>query len=108
MLTWSDCFATNIGLVDQQHQNLFGLLNKLSDNFSSGNPSETLIEEALQDLLAYADKHFVDEELLMVQHKLDPRHINIHRMEHKSFIYDTTRMKEHLYTEDYLTEVSEN
>ncbi|MBL6988074.1 MAG: hypothetical protein ISR72_13775, partial [Methylobacter sp.] len=107
MLVWSDKFATNIELVDFQHKKLFDLLNKLSDAFKQGNPSEIMINEILQELLDYADKHFVDEELLMLQSKLDIRHINIQRMEHRSFLYDIKNMSGHLCTEDDFKEVSE-
>ncbi len=107
MLLWSDTFATHIELVDTQHQKLFELLNSLSDSFKQGNPSEAVVNGILEELIAYSDKHFVDEELLMAHSKLDPRHINIHRMEHKSFIYDTKSMWEHLCTEDDLIVVSE-
>ncbi|MDP2100573.1 MAG: hemerythrin family protein [Methylobacter sp.] len=107
MLAWSDSFATKIELVDFQHQKLFELLNRLSDNFKQGDPSETIVNETLLELIAYADKHFIDEELLMLHSKLDPRHINIHRMEHKSFIYDARSMYEHLCTSEDLIEVAE-
>ncbi len=107
MLAWSDSFATKIEMVDLQHQKLFELLGRLSDNFNQSDPSETLVNDTLQELLAYADKHFVDEELLMLHSKLDARHINIHRMEHKSFIYDAQSMYEHLCTTDDLIVVSE-
>lgn len=107
MLSWSDGFATKIELADLQHQKLFELLNKLSDSFKQGGPTEAIINDALQELIAYADKHFVDEELLMLHSKLDPRHVNIHRMEHKSFIYDTQNMWEHLRTEEDVMDVGE-
>ncbi|MDP1771379.1 MAG: hemerythrin family protein [Methylobacter sp.] len=107
MLVWSDRFATNIELVDLQHKKLFELLNKLSDSFKQGSPSDVMVYETLQELMDYADKHFVDEELLMVQSKVDPRHINIQRMEHRSFLYDIKNMSGHLCTEDDFKEVSE-
>lgn len=107
MLTWSDSFATKIESVDIQHQKLFELLEKLSNSFKKGGPSEVMVNETLQELIDYADKHFVDEELLMLHSKLDPRHVNIHRMEHKSFIYDTKSMWEHLCTEEDVVAVSE-
>ena len=107
MLTWSDSFATKIESVDLQHRILFDLLNKLADCFAQGGPDRPIVNDTLQELFAYADKHFVDEELLMIHNKLDLRHINLHRMEHKSFIYDTKSMWEHLFTEEDLAEVSE-
>jgi len=107
MLTWSDCFCTHIEIVDEQHKKLFELLEELSESFQQGGPNQALIEQALKELLDYANKHFVEEELLMLHSKLDARHVNLHRMEHKSFIYDITSMSEHLFTEEDLVETSE-
>lgn len=107
MLAWSDHFATKIEIVDTQHKKLFELLNLLPESVASGTPDPVMIEQTLKELMAYADKHFVDEELLMAHHHLDPRHINVHRMEHKSFMYDIQNMWEHLSLEEDLAEVSE-
>ncbi|MFZ2450221.1 MAG: hypothetical protein CTY16_15945 [Methylobacter sp.] len=107
MLVWSDSFATKIEIVDTQHKKLFELLNRLPECVASGRPDPEMIDSILKELMAYADKHFVDEELLMAHHHLDPRHINVHRMEHKSFMYDVQNMWEHLSLEEDLTEVSE-
>lgn len=107
MLTWSDSFNTKIEIVDQQHQKLLELLRHLSESFGHGGPDEALIDHSLKELLDYANEHFIEEELLMAHCKLDTRHINLHRMEHKSFIYDITSMYEHLFTEEDLTEMSE-
>ncbi|MDD5271778.1 MAG: hemerythrin family protein [Methylovulum sp.] len=108
MLTWSDSFATKIDIVDLQHKKLFELLNKLSVSFGQNKePGENLVGDILQELVAYADKHFIDEELLMLHSKLDPRHINIHRMEHKSFMYDAQSMWEHFGTEEDVQEIAE-
>lgn len=107
MLIWSDSFATKIELVDFQHQKLFELLNRLSGSFEQDNPSEAMVNETLKELFDYADKHFVEEELLMLHNKLEPRHISIQRMEHRSFLYDIKRMSEHLYTTDDFLDISE-
>ncbi|PPD42028.1 MAG: hypothetical protein CTY16_15380 [Methylobacter sp.] len=107
MLIRPDRLATKIELVDVQHQKLFELLTKLSEGFGQGSPNEKLIGDALQELMAYADKHFLEEELLMLRSKLDPRHIKIHRMEHRSFMYDAKSMWEHLCVEEDLASVAE-
>jgi hemerythrin len=107
MLVWTESFDTKIELVDTQHKKLFELLNRLSDSFVAGMPERAMVDAILKELMAYADKHFVDEELLMLHSHLDARHVNVHRMEHKSFMYDVQNMYEHLCTEDDLQEVSE-
>jgi hemerythrin len=86
---------------------LFELLNLLADTFNQGNPSRSIIDEALGKLLSYADEHFMDEELLMVQKKIDARLVSMQRMEHKSFIYDVNLMREGLFDEENLLEKAE-
>lgn len=102
MLAWTYRFATNIELVDTQHKRLFDLLNILADNFQKKEPSEALIEDALQQLVSYAEKHFTEEEGLMDEYRLDTRHVKIHRMEHHSFMYEIERIRTHLSAEEGL------
>lgn len=103
----SDIIATKIESVDIQHQKLFELLKKIAESFSTDHLDEKIVGDALQELIAYADKHFIEEEILMVHNKLDPRHISIHRMEHKSFLYDAKTMWEYLCLEDDVAGVAE-
>ena len=92
MIDWSEYFATQIEMVDTQHKKLFDLLNDLSESYNKNGASEKLVDDALGRLVAYADKHFLEEEELMLNSKVDPRHVKVHRMEHKSFIYDVNNM----------------
>ena len=92
MIDWSEDFATQIEMVDTQHKKLFDLLNHLSDIYNKNGLSEKLVDDALKQLIAYADKHFLEEEQLMVFSKVDLRHLKVHRMEHKSFMYDVNNM----------------
>lgn len=107
MLTWSDHFSVKIESVDTQHKKLFELLNRLPENVTEGVCRQAPIDAILTELMAYAGQHFVDEELLMQHHHLDPRHVNVHRMEHKSFIYDIQNMQEHLYSEEEVEDIAE-
>ncbi|CAG1022586.1 Bacteriohemerythrin [Patescibacteria group bacterium] len=95
MLIWSEYFATGITTVDDQHQRLFELLNRLIKSFEVGMPDEDMIASVLQELLDYANQHFSDEETLMTEHHIDERHLSIHRMEHKSFNYDLQKLQLH-------------
>ena len=107
MLEWSDKFTTQIDSVDTQHRRLFDLLNELADALKSGDLGEKTLDEALNRLVDYAHLHFVDEELLMVQKKIDPRLLSMQRMEHKSFIYDIQRIRENFFNEGDTFEQSE-
>lgn len=54
--------------------------------------------------MQYAQQHFTDEELLMMHHQLDEKYISLQRMEHKSFVYDITKMREELYGDEEMYE----
>lgn len=91
-MTWLNNFYTYIDVVDEQHKKLFELLQILCNGFENKEINDELLNKAFNDMNSYAQKHFVDEELLMAHHKLDERHIRIHRMEHNSFMYDTEQL----------------
>ncbi len=74
---------------------------------ANGVPDQPLIDKTLKELMVYADKHFIDEELLMLHSHVDVRHVNVHRMEHRSFVYDIQSMWEHLCSEEDLMDISE-
>jgi len=88
MFIWSDTFNTNIELVDFQHKNLFQLLNKLSLNIKQDNISYEDVNNSIKLLIHYTETHLHDEELLMMESRIDKRHLTRHRMEHNSFLYD--------------------
>ncbi len=105
MLAWSYRFATNIELVDTQHKKLFDLLNVLSDCFDKEGPSEAMVDDAINQLVSYADKHFTEEEELMKEHRIDPRHFDIHHLEHKSFMYDVERLRNYMSIDEAAEEL---
>jgi hemerythrin-like metal-binding protein len=100
MIAWSEDFATHIEFVDSQHKKLFELINDLSESYHKTGPSEASVDKVLKELVAYANKHFSEEEQLMLDYKVDPRHVKVHRMSHKSFIYDVNILGTYLSTEE--------
>ncbi|MGZ4958931.1 MAG: bacteriohemerythrin [Methylomonas sp.] len=66
LITWTAAqFGTNVGFADQEHQTLFGLLNKLYDEATGGAPRAT-VGASLDALIAYVVDHFAHEEREMV------------------------------------------
>jgi hemerythrin len=102
MVAWTESFATHIDIVDTQHKKLFELLDELAESYNKTGPDVMSVDEVLRLLVAYADKHFFDEELLMLHCRIDQRHVSIHRMEHKSFMFDVDNMWTHLSSEEDL------
>lgn len=103
MLTWSDVFETKLELIDNQHKALFAIVNALAA-VPPAERTEQRLNQALDDLFAYTQQHFSDEEVLMKRYKLDEKYILLQHMEHKSFIYDITQMRDSLAYEVDLSE----
>lgn len=93
MIKWSPLFATNIELVDEQHQKLFSLVNELAAIIKQGVQNVESLDQAFEALCEYANKHFSDEEEIMIREGVDERHLATQKMEHQSFIYDARRIR---------------
>jgi hemerythrin len=66
LITWTAAqYGTNVGFADQEHQTLFGLLNKLYDE-ATGGAARATIGASLDALIAYVVDHFAHEEKEMV------------------------------------------
>lgn len=87
LFDWKDTFLTGIGLVDDQHRHLVELINDLASRAFDPEASDPEAPGQARDaLLDYTRIHFADEEALMHGAGLDPRHIEAHRAQHRSFI----------------------
>jgi hemerythrin-like metal-binding protein len=76
---WDLSFATNNEHVDEQHRQLFAALNSLLDAVRLEKP-EAEVKKALAFLGDYTDRHFSDEEAILLQHKFPDfaRHKKVH------------------------------
>ena len=90
---WDDLFVTGIDSVDQQHRHLVDVVNQLGDLLLVGAERPAQETDALfKDLADYAHYHFSDEERLMAEHKLDPRHVESHTRHHGEFVQQLLSM----------------
>lgn len=85
MFNWSSLFETGIARVDDQHQCLVAIVNRLGEGLITGHVEPARIDEEFRALAAYAQQHFSDEEQLMAEEGLDPRYIEHHRQQHRDF-----------------------
>ena len=69
---WSDSFRVNVRLLDDQHRELFGRVNVLSQALGASGDVQGH-EPEKRSVLEYARLHFRDEEALMEAHAY-PRH----------------------------------
>ena len=66
LITWTAAqFGTGVGFADQEHQTLFGLLNKLYDE-ATGGAARTTVGASLDALIAYVVDHLAHEEKEMI------------------------------------------
>lgn len=63
--TWKPEYITGNSKVDEQHQQLFDIINCLHTAMLEGH-TEDVIKKTLKDLLKYTVEHFTMEELLML------------------------------------------
>ena len=62
LITWTaDQYGTNVGFADEEHQILFGKLNKLYE-LVTGGAARSDVGAQLDDLIAYVVDHFAHEE----------------------------------------------
>ena len=76
MSSWNDSLLIGIKLIDEQHRELIGRMDKLMDACRHGKGHDE-VEETLKYVVSYVKEHFKDEEALqakyaypgMVEHK---------------------------------------
>ena len=90
---WDRRFITGIESVDVQHKRLVDIINRLGDALLSNAPiSEGRLQILFLELSGYAREHFADEEQLMRDGGLDPRHIDAHTRHHHQFVEQLAAM----------------
>ncbi len=84
LITWTEeQFGTGVGFADDEHKVLFGLLNKLYDEATSGADRAT-IGASLDALIAYVVDHFAHEEREMTAKGFGG--FDRHKEEHVAFV----------------------
>jgi hemerythrin len=89
---WSDSFITGIDIVDQQHSHLVELVNRFGECLASNQIDSGDLARVMGELTTYAEEHFRDEENLMRESAIDPRHFELHLQVHHRFQDDVVSM----------------
>ena len=63
---WRSEYETGFSPVDQQHQHLFEIINRLHEAMLTGH-GRGVLEETLDEMIHYTIEHFATEEKLMLQ-----------------------------------------
>ncbi len=86
-MLWNEKFAFDIPEIDQQHEKLFGLLDRLdvlAQDIRDGFNCISDIHEVLEELQSYTIYHFEDEERML--HEAEYEFLEEHVREHEAFI----------------------
>ena len=80
MIQWGEKYALGLPKVDQQHQVLVMLINRLESLQAAGGPSGRDLEEILKHLDQYVRTHFSEERMLeRLGFDEAPEHLAEHR-----------------------------
>ena len=82
IIAWSVSYSIGLEQIDEQHEHLFLLLNKLYDDFTNGTSAQAL-DTLIEELIDYATYHFANEEKQMQD--IDFPELQIHKAEHAIF-----------------------
>ena len=83
-LKWTDAMAMGIARVDEEHQRLLEIFNRVARAQGEAASQETVLA-CLDELDDYTRYHFPEEERLMHHWRLDPSHRTMHLQAHESF-----------------------
>ena len=61
---WTNSYSVHVQRLDNEHQQLFAVINQLYDGMKAGKGKDVL-GSVLTQLLRYTEQHFRDEEALM-------------------------------------------
>ncbi|HMY69150.1 MAG TPA: GGDEF domain-containing protein [Leptospiraceae bacterium] len=90
---WNNYYVTDIESVDTQHHRLVDLINEFGNSIlDKNNVLEEDLKRLFNSLADYSKFHFSDEEAMMIQAKMDPRHLKYHFKEHTGFLTEVTQL----------------
>jgi hemerythrin len=85
LFTWNDSYSVKVALCDQQHKNLFDIINRLADAMRMGKGDE-VVSKTVGELLQYTRTHFQQEEALLK--RANYPQLAPHQEQHKKFVAD--------------------
>lgn len=90
---WTSQFETGLTEIDQQHRHLVTTINGYGASLSRNERVPDAMKSVCTELFDYARYHFQEEESLMSQVGIDPRHLGYHIKLHRGFLAEATRFQ---------------
>lgn len=91
MFEWKEKYVLGIAELDAQHKALVDLINRLFVAMQNG-VGKDLVGETLNELVDYARRHFMTEEILMDNYGFDG--LEEHAREHRRFSEEVQRFRD--------------
>ena len=66
LMTWTEKLSVGVGVLDEDHKRLVGMVNQLYDSMQAGHGKE-ILGRILDDLVQYTKVHFAREEKFFQQ-----------------------------------------
>lgn len=88
LMNWHDSFSVGVGIIDEQHQQLFTLINELIVGVNTQQEC-CLLDRILHSVVIYIEMHFRTEEELF---KIHP-HFSEHHAMHEKFSENISKLK---------------
>ncbi|MEJ2373051.1 MAG: bacteriohemerythrin, partial [Sulfurimonas sp.] len=89
---WNEQFETGLKKVDEQHQKLVQILNKLAAN-QANLANEEALNKIFEELIDYTDYHFKTEEGIWSQYFGDDEWFLEHEKTHNTFVQEIIKVK---------------
>lgn len=98
-LIWTEDFSVGVEQIDEQHQRLIRMINRLVAEPHAKTQSET-VSDLLYNMTKYANEHFTTEEAMMRQcnYPQIEEHISQHRAYRKKIVAFCTATMNHVET----------
>jgi diguanylate cyclase (GGDEF)-like protein/hemerythrin-like metal-binding protein/PAS domain S-box-containing protein len=92
---WDDNFCTGLAKIDQQHQKLVTILNRLANHAVFGN-QQLELNKVFKELVDYTVYHFNTEEAIWHQYLSDDNFATDHKLSHDSFLQQVLHLQSEL------------
>lgn len=93
LITWTDKYSIDKGLIDKQHKVLVDLINELYFAFLEGKANDNL-SKIIAELIKYTKTHFQDEENIFA--KSGYPEVKAHKQKHEGFVRKVEKFKNDL------------
>ena len=91
-LIWDRSYACGEPTIDEGHQKLFELANRLIDSAFTRKENPKEFDSDLEKLLTHVAQHFADEETILAQHNYSD--LDLHAHDHRVLIEHAQKLRD--------------